>query len=117
MPVAATLLLGTINSEGSLILRVKGNGPLRTSVARITGRRIIRRFAHDTEQVAAGEFVRHTLESDQCHHPTLTLSDYDLDGDVDLLVGNGQLHFTVAPSERSCLDLWENKRNPQADAP
>lgn len=69
------------------------------------------------EQVAAGEFVRHTLESDQCHHPTLTLSDYDLDGDVDLLVGNGQLHFTVAPSERSCLDLWENKRNPQADAP
>jgi len=47
--------LGTINIEGSLTLRLQGDGPLRTSVAWTTGRRIIRRSAHDTEQVAVGE--------------------------------------------------------------
>lgn len=69
------------------------------------------------EQLSVGEFARHTLERNQCHHPTLTLSDYDLDGDVDIVVGNGQLHFTAVPAGTSCLDLWENQIRPTANPP
>jgi FG-GAP-like repeat len=60
------------------------------------------------EQESPEQFVRHTLETGPCHHPTLTLSDYDLDGDTDLLVGNGQLQFTEVPTDRACIEIWEN---------
>ncbi len=69
------------------------------------------------EQTSAKQFVRHSLESGQCHHPTLALSDYDLDGDVDLLVGNGQLHLTIDPERRSCVDLWKNELGSPSESP
>lgn len=63
------------------------------------------------EQVTPGEFVRHTLEVSKCHHPNLTLGDYDQDGDVDIAVGNGQFDDTGTPRDSSVIDLWENKLN------
>lgn len=63
------------------------------------------------EQVAPGQFVHHTLEVSRCHHPNLTLGDYDLDGDVDILVGNGQFDDTGVPPGSSAVDLWENQLN------
>jgi len=59
------------------------------------------------EQVTPGEFVRHVLESQQTHHPTLTCGDGDGDGRMDVLVGNGQLNFAVAPSQQACIEFWE----------
>jgi hypothetical protein len=61
------------------------------------------------EQVARGEFVHRSFEASECHHPTLTLAEYDLDGDIDLLVGNGQFDDTMVPPQSSCVDLWENR--------
>ena len=60
------------------------------------------------EQTTPRTFIRHRLEADEYHHPTLVLSDYDLDGDVDLLVGNGQLNMSASPTERPCIDVWVN---------
>lgn len=67
------------------------------------------------EQVAPREFARHVLESGRCHHPNLTLSDFDRDGDVDLIVGNGQLTFTVETTAQGCVELWENRLNQPSD--
>jgi hypothetical protein len=70
------------------------------------------------EQKPGGEFVHHSFEKSRCYHPTLTLSDYDLDGDVDLFIGNGQFDDTMAPSDAGCIDLWENHtKQPAVVAP
>jgi hypothetical protein len=50
-------------------------------------------FGQEHETVEAflnegsGRFVRHSLETVQCDHPTLDLGDFDGDGAVDLVVG------------------------------
>ncbi len=40
------------------------------------------------EQVAGGQFVRHTLEKDFPWHATLELADFDADGDLDVALGS-----------------------------
>jgi len=61
------------------------------------------------EQVEPGRFVHHTLEVSRSHHPNLTLGDYDLDGDIDVFVGNGQFDDTGVPPGSSVVDIWENQ--------
>lgn len=39
------------------------------------------------EQVAPGEFQRHTLEENSTVHATLEMADFDADGDLDFAVG------------------------------
>lgn len=61
------------------------------------------------EQVAGGQFVPRVLEKARCHHPNLTLGDYDLDGDIDLFVGNGRFDDALVSPRASCVDVWENE--------
>ncbi|MBC8353212.1 MAG: VCBS repeat-containing protein [Planctomycetes bacterium] len=66
------------------------------------------------EQTTSGVFARHRLETGRYHHPTFVLSDCDLDGDTDLLVGNGQLDMSATPIELGCIELWLNETNQQS---
>jgi hypothetical protein len=60
------------------------------------------------EQVAPGRFEPRLLEKAACHHPTLMLGDYDLDGNIDLFVGNGRFDDAEISGPTSAVDLWEN---------
>ena len=53
--VAATLLSGTIKFNGSLILQIQGDGPLRTLVAQATNQRMIRGMALAKGEVPDGD--------------------------------------------------------------
>jgi hypothetical protein len=56
------------------------------------------------EQTRPGVFERHTLQIGVPTHATLDAADFDLDGDVDLVVGN----FTSGSSPAPWIDVWEN---------
>lgn len=61
------------------------------------------------ERTAGGRFVRHTLERGAPIHATLDASDFDADGDVDLVVGN---LTTAVAGRRPSVELWENLNVP-----
>jgi hypothetical protein len=58
------------------------------------------------EQTDMGHFKRHNLSVGGAIYPTLSLADYDGDGDVDLAVGR------AVPTEGSShwVEVWENKQ-------
>lgn len=62
------------------------------------------------EQTAPRRFQRHSLEAVSTYHPTLDVSDYDGDGDLDIAVGN----MTMAQDEQDKIENWvlllENER-------
>ncbi|HUG89454.1 MAG TPA: FG-GAP-like repeat-containing protein [Planctomycetaceae bacterium] len=58
------------------------------------------------EQVAPGRFRRRNLDLGPCRHPTLTVGDFDGDGDVDFAVGNAAADES---SVYSWVDVWENQ--------
>lgn len=59
------------------------------------------------EQIEPGSFEEHVLEAPESHHMTLAVGDYDLDGDVDLAVGNSPLPGKPAGA---LVDVWENRQ-------
>jgi len=65
------------------------------------------------EQIEPGTFRRHTLEAGRLWHATLDLGDYDLDGDVDIAVGNiSGYAFDDEDAARvtdSWVEIWENR--------
>ena len=58
------------------------------------------------EQERPGEFQEHVLEAPECRHLTLSVGDYDADGDADLAVGNASL--PGRPPE-SWVRIFENQ--------
>lgn len=65
------------------------------------------------EQLEGGAFRRHTLEAGGLRHATLDLGDFDLDGDVDIAVGNLTGHAfdaeDAAGAPESLVEIWENQ--------
>jgi hypothetical protein len=65
--------------------------------------------SHDSivwlEQTQPGTFVRHGLEREQFYHAALELSDFDQDGDVDIVVGN--MYPDDSPAQ-PWVSLWSN---------
>ena len=62
------------------------------------------------EQSPEGEFIGHSLEQDNCQHAACELIDWDLDGDLDLVVGD----MAVDPTAVRPLKIYRNRTN-QAD--
>ena len=56
------------------------------------------------EQTAPGEFVRHTIERENCRHAALELGDFDDDGCLDIAVAG----FGETPKEPA-LTIWWNR--------
>ena len=61
------------------------------------------------EQTAPGVFRPWNLEVGPGRHPTLAAADFDLDGDVDVAVGNAT---PVGSPISSWVEIWENTRTP-----
>jgi hypothetical protein len=55
------------------------------------------------EQTAPGEFVQHVLEVGATNHAPVELGDFDVDGDIDIAVGEFQEQSSVAVS------IWWNE--------
>ncbi len=58
------------------------------------------------EQKPGGQFERHALELNTCDHVTLSLGDYDRDGDLDFAVG--VFNWPGAPRRSEWVFLYEN---------
>ncbi len=59
------------------------------------------------EQTEKGSFIGHSLERDNCLHAACELIDWDLDGDLDLLVGD----MAVDPTANLPLTIYRNTTN------
>ncbi len=55
------------------------------------------------EQVSPGEFVTHSLESNNCVHAAFEIADFDNDGDIDLAVGD------FRAGSGSFISIWWNE--------
>jgi hypothetical protein len=58
------------------------------------------------QQTTGNQFVPHSLERDQCHHPCVEVGDFDRDGDVDFVVGN--MTNSTHP-DAAYLRIWWNE--------
>jgi hypothetical protein len=63
------------------------------------------------EQVAPGQFVRHTLEQNETFHAAIELADFDHDGDLDFAVASHFLSRTE-PSPYWLAIWWNQARSP-----
>jgi hypothetical protein len=62
------------------------------------------------EQVAAGKFVRHALETDTCDHPACAAGELDGDGRPDLVIGN----FVRSGPPVGLVKVWKNATEKRA---
>src|SRR5262249_40021470 len=64
------------------------------------------------EQTAPGQFVRHSLETRSCDHPSCDLGDFDGDGRLDLVTANAFIEDNrgsiLESAELDRVVLWKN---------